>query len=63
VPKVRVHWTLPERQIQEIARRAEIADRSEPYIVERMIDFAIAQGFDLTSGQAREFAEALRVVR
>jgi hypothetical protein len=49
---------LPERQTKEIAKRAKIADRSEPYLVERIIDFAFDNGFELAANQGREKAGA-----
>jgi hypothetical protein len=56
--KQRVHWTLPSDLLDQIAARAAADDRSEPYMVEKLLRVALMG--DLSSGQARETADAFR---
>lgn len=57
MPKVRVHWTLPGDLLEEIAALAAADERSEPFIVEKLLRASIKG--DTTSGQARELREAM----
>lgn len=58
--KRRVHWTLPPALLDRVTEIARALDRTEPYVVERLLAIGLDKGMDTTSGQARELADAIR---
>jgi hypothetical protein len=58
--KKRINGTISEEAAAFLSSQCEAHDRGVSYALDKAILFAKANGLDLSSGQARETADAFR---